>query len=79
MTYQDYFRQADFNEVWKTLRDTYQEPEEPHPLYQAVFHAVCEMEADSSHSDKKIYVHLSRSGKVCVEDAPDPQEWLVGR
>lgn len=31
MTYKDYFLQANFNEVWKTLRDTYQEAEETHP------------------------------------------------
>lgn len=79
MTYLEYFKQADFAEVWKTLRDIYQEPEETHPLYEAVFQAVRRMEEDSSHSDKKIYIHLSRSGNVDVEGAPDPQEWLVGR
>ena len=79
MTYQDYFRQADFNEVWKILRDTYQEPEETQPLYEAVFHAVRRMKEDSSHSNKKICVHLGANGNVYVKGAPDPQEWLVGR
>lgn len=79
MTYQEYFRQADFTEVWKTLHDTYKETKETRPLYQAVFQAVCQMEGDSSHSDKKIDVYLSPSGNVHVKGAPDPQEWLVGR
>lgn len=79
MKYQEYFKQSDFAEVWKTLHGTYQEPEETCPLYQAVYQAVCEMEENSSLSDKKIYVHLSRSGNVGVKGAPDPQEWLIGR
>ena len=46
MTYQEYFRQADFNEVWKTLHDVLGEPEETRPLYQAVFEAVKDMGKD---------------------------------
>ena len=79
MKYQEYFKHSDFAEVWKILHDTYQEPEETRPLYQAVYQAVCEMEEDSSHSNKKIYVRLGSNGYVHVKGAPDPQEWLVGR
>lgn len=79
MTYKEYYQRADFNEVWKTLRDTYQEPEETRPLYQAVYQAVCEMTIDKSHSSEKIEVHLFSNGDVLVKGAPDPQEWLVGR
>ena len=79
MKYQEYFKQSDFAEVWKILHDTYQEPEETRPLYQAVYQAGCEMEEDSSHSNKKIYVRLGSNGYVHVKGAPDPQEWLVGR
>lgn len=79
MTYQEYYRQADFNKVWKTLHDVLGEPEETRPLYQAVFEAVKDMEKDPKHSSEKIKVHLSPSGEVYVKGAPDPQEWLVGR
>lgn len=79
MTYQEYFRQADFNEVWKTLHDVLGEPEETRPLYQAVFEAVKDMEKDPKHSREEIKVHLSPNGEVYVKGAPDPQEWLVGR
>ncbi len=79
MTYQEYFHQADFNEVWKTLHDVLGEPEETLPLYQAVFESVKDMEKDPKHSIEKIKVHLSPNGEVYVKGAPDPQEWLVGR
>lgn len=79
MKYQEYFKQSDFAEVWKTLHDTYQELEETRPLYQAVYQDVCEMEEDSSHSNKKIYVLLGSNGNVYIKGAPDPQEWLVSR
>ncbi len=79
MTYQEYFRRADFNEVWKILHDVLGEPEETRPLYQAVFEAVKDMEKDPKHSSKKIKVHLSSNGEVYVKGAQDPQEWLVGR
>ena len=79
MKYQEYFKQSDFADVWKTLQDTYQEPEVTRPLYQAVYHAVREMEEDSSNSNRKICVRLGSNGYVHVKGAPDPQEWLVGR
>ncbi|MBD5207665.1 MAG: hypothetical protein HDS79_05285 [Bacteroidales bacterium] len=79
MKYQDYFKQSDFAEVWKTLHGIYQEPEETRPLYQAVYQAVCEMGHDNLHSDNTIVVHISPLGNVFVEGAPDPQEWLIGR
>lgn len=79
MKYQEYFKQSDFAEVWKTLHDTYQELEETRPLYQAVYQDVCEMEEDSSHSNKKIYALLGSNGNVYIKGAPDPQEWLVSR
>jgi len=79
MTYQEYFRQAEFNEVWRTLRDVYGESEDSRPLYQAVLESVCEMEDDKSHSAPKIDAHRSQSGEVFINGAPDPQEWLVGR
>ena len=79
MTYQEYFRQADFNEVWKTLHEVLGEPEETRLLYQAVFEAVKDMEKDPKHLSEKIKVHLSPNGEVYVKGAPDPQEWLVGR
>ena len=79
MTYQEYFRQADFNEVWKTLHYVLGEPEDTRPLYQVVFEAVKDMEKDPKHSSDKIKVHLFPNGEVYVKGAPDPQEWLVGR
>lgn len=79
MKYQEYFKQSDFAEVWKTLYGIYQEPDETRPLYQTVYQAVREIEEDSSHSNKKIYVRLGSNGNVHIKGAPDPQEWLVGR
>lgn len=79
MTYQDYFRQAEFNEVWKTLHDVYGESEDTRPLYEAVFEVVREMEEDKLHSSEKIEVNCSRNGEVYIQGAPDPQEWLVSR
>lgn len=73
MKYQEYFKQSDFAEVWKILRDTYQELEETRPLYQAVYRDVCEMEEDSSHSNKKIYALLGSNGNVYIKGAPDPR------
>lgn len=79
MKYQEYFKQSDFAEVWKTLYGIYQEPDETRPLYQTVYQAVREIEEDSSHSNKKIYVRLGSNGNMHIKGAPDPQEWLVGR
>lgn len=79
MTYKEYFIRAEFDEVWRTLREVYGESDDSRPLYKAVFDSVCEMEEDKSHSDRKIEVHRSRSGEININGAPDPQEWLVGR
>lgn len=79
MTYQEYYRQAEFNGVWKILHDVYCETEDTKPLYEAVFEAVREMEEDKLHSTQKIEVKCSRNGKVYIKGAPDPQEWLVSR
>ena len=79
MTYKEYFKQSDFAEVWKILHVAYQEPEETRALYQAVYQAVCEIDEDTSHSNKKICVQLGSNGKVQIKGAPDPQEWLVSR
>lgn len=79
MTYKEYFKQSDFSEVWKTLCETYKEPEESRPLYQMVHGAVCEMNLDTLHSNQKIEVYRGTEKDVFVKGAPDPQEWLVGR
>lgn len=79
MTYREYFKQSDFSEVWKTLSETYKEPEESRPLYQLVHRSVCEMNVDSLHSNQKIEVFLGPKKDVLIKGAPDPQEWLVGR
>lgn len=79
MTYKEYFQEANFTEVWKTLCAIYREPEDTLPLYQAVHQSVCEMDEDKLHSTKKIEVSISPNGDVNIKGAPDPQEWLVGR
>lgn len=79
MTYKDFFRQSDFDEVWRTLRDVYHENEESRPLYKAVHQSVREMNEDKIHSDLKIEMNRTQSGEVYVKGAPDPQEWLVDR
>ena len=79
MTYKDFFRQSDFDKVWKTLCDVYHENEESRPLYKAVHQSVREMDEDKIHSDLKIVMNRTQSGEVYVKGAPDPQEWLVNR
>lgn len=83
MTYLEYFRQADFDEVWKTLHTVYGESEETRPLYKTVFEDVkgveMESEEDLEHSNEKIEVSVTENGEVFVKGAPDPQEWLLGR
>ena len=79
MTYQEYFSQAEFNEVWKTLRNIYGESEDSRPLYQALFESVSKMKNDKSHSAPTIEAYRTESGEVYIDVAPDPQEWLVAR
>ncbi len=79
MTYQDYFRKANFNEAWKTLHDVYNEDDETRPLYQTVYQSVCEMDEDKTHSAQTIEMMRTASGDVSITGAPDPQEWLAGR
>lgn len=79
MTYQEYFRQANFAEVWKIICEIYRESEETRPLYQAVHQSVCEMVVDKFHSLPTIEVEICSNGEIYVMGAPDPQEWLVGR
>ena len=41
MTYKEYFIRAEFDEVWRTLREVYGESDDSRPLYKAVFDSVC--------------------------------------
>ena len=79
MTYQDYFRNATFEDVWKVLKEKYLEPDELKVSYNALFETIKTMPIMSEYSKETIKMTLDSDFEIMVEGAPDPQEWLVGR
>lgn len=79
MKYQEYYRQADFEEVWSILKNVYNEKEDSKPLYRDVFDAIRIMSVDQSRSHEEIRLIVNGYNEVRIKGAPDPQEWLVGR
>lgn len=79
MTYQEYFKQTDFEEIWSILSGFYSESEEARPLYENLVKVISELPIDKVHCDEIIRVSLDCRNEIKVAGAPDPQEWLVGR
>ena len=79
MTYQEYFKQTNFEEIWALLSGFYAEPEEARPLYENLVNEIVALPIEQAHCDKTIKMSLDFQNEIKVEGAPDPQEWLVGR
>ena len=79
MTYQEYFKQTNFEEIWAILSGFYAEPEEARPLYENLVNEIVALPIEQAHCDKTIKMSLDFQNEIKVEGAPDPQEWLVGR
>ena len=79
MTYQDYFKQADFEDIWAVLSGFYLEDERLKPKYEKLVEEINTMPVIESQSTEKIKMVLDCEYEIMVMNAPDPQEWLVGR
>lgn len=79
MTYQDYFRNSDFEDIWTILSGVYLENENLKPQYSSLVDAIKTMPVDSEHSGTTIKMRLDCENEIMVLGAPDPQEWLLGR
>ena len=79
MTYQDYFKQADFEDIWAVLSGFYLEDESLKPQYERLVEEIKTMPIIEEQSNEKIEMVLDCEYEIKVIGAPDPQEWLVGR
>ena len=79
MTYQDFFKQADFEDIWAVLSGFYLEDERLKPQYEKLVEEIETMPVIESQSTEKIKMVLDCECEIMVMGAPDPQEWLVGR
>lgn len=79
MTYQDYFRNSDFEDIWTILSGFYLEHEGLKPAYRSLVEAIKSLPADSEYSTTTIELCLGSDNEIMVKGAPDPQEWLLGR
>lgn len=79
MTYQDYFRNSDFEDIWTVLSGFYMEDEHLKPQYSSLVDEIKTMPVDSEHSGNTIKMRLDSDNEIVVLGAPDPQEWLLGR
>ena len=77
MTYQEYFKQANFEDIWFVLFYYYKEDELIKPYYKNLIKAIKKIKVKPKYSSEIIKVYANEH--VDVEGAPDPQEWLVGR
>lgn len=79
MTYQDYFRNSDFEDIWTVLNGFYMEDEGLKPQYSSLVDEIRKLPLDSEHSEVPIQMRLDSENEIVVLGAPDPQEWLLGR
>ena len=79
MTYQDYFRNSNFEDIWTILSGFYLEHEALKPKYCSLVEAIKSLPIDSAHSTTPIEMCLDSDNEIMVKGAPDPQEWLLGR
>lgn len=79
MTFQEYFRNAEFEEVWVVLNGFYLEDVATRPLYERVFGEIRGMSADADHSEANIKIIVDSDCELKVCGTPDPIEWLIGR
>lgn len=79
MTYQDYFRNSDFEDIWTVLSGFYMEHENLKAQYSSLVEEIKRLPIDNSHSGETIQMRLGSDDEIVVLGAPDPQEWLIGR
>lgn len=79
MTYQDYFRNSDFEDIWTILSGFYMEHENLKPLYSSLVEAIKSLSVMPEYSEPTIKMCLDSENEIMVNGAPDPQEWLLGR
>ena len=79
MTYQDYFRNSTFEDIWAVLKEVYLEPDELKVAYHTLYEALKTMPIMPEYSSETIKMTLDSDFEIKVEGAPDPQEWLVGK
>ncbi len=79
MTYQDYFRNSKFEDIWSILKEAYLEPDELKVSYRALYETIKTMPTLLEYSGETIKMGLDYDYNIKVKGAPDPQEWLVGR
>ncbi len=79
MIYKEYFTRSEFEDVWRTLRTYYNEPEGVRKLYKTLFYTIRNLPLDEAHSSIPLTVISDYEGKIHIAGAPDPIEWLTGR
>lgn len=79
MTYQEYFRQSDFEDIWTTLSGFYGEDEGLKPKYESLVAQIKELQVLPEYSTSTIKMQFDTNNEIAVVGAPDPQEWLLGR
>ena len=79
MTYQDYFRNSDFEDIWTILSGFYMEHEDLKPLYSSLVETIKSLPVMPEYSEPIIQMCLDSENEILVKGAPDPQEWLLGR
>ena len=79
MTYQDYFRNSDFEDIWTILSGYYMEHEDMKSLYSSLVETIKSLEIKPEYSTPVIQMRLDSDNEIVVKGAPDPQEWLLGR
>jgi len=79
MTYQEYFKQSDFKDIWSVLSGYYKESEETRPLYQNLVKEIIGLPIDKAYCEETIKLKLDCHNEIKAVGAPDPHEWLVGR
>ena len=79
MTYQDYFRNSNFEDIWVILNGFYLENEGMKPLYSSLVETIKSLPIKPEYSTLTIQMRLDSDNEIMVIGAPDPQEWLLGR
>lgn len=79
MTYQEIFRKADFEEIWKCLQEIFHEDDRLKPTYQSLIQKIKEMPKPRKKPKETIKIRIGLNGFQFVEGTPDPQEWLLKR
>ena len=79
MIYKEYFISSEFEDVWRTLQTSCDEPESVRNLYKTLFYTILNLPVDETRPDKPVKLIRDFEGMIHVAGAPDPIEWLVGR